>query len=65
MSYDEMQISALIGLSGPTFFINNGSRGSAWRACRLWLIECSDCGRAAEPGSFEPEGIYTALVGAR
>ncbi len=28
MSYDEIQIAALIGLSGPTFFINTGSRGS-------------------------------------
>jgi hypothetical protein len=28
MSYDDMQIAALIGLSGPTRFINSGSRYS-------------------------------------
>ena len=28
MSYDDMQISALIGLSGPQYFINSGSRNS-------------------------------------
>ena len=43
LSYDDMQIAALIGLSGPTFFINNGSRGSLLRRAdylvdgrRLW-----------------------------
>eukprot|EP00042_Codosiga_hollandica_P044190 m.430935 g.430935 ORF g.430935 m.430935 type:complete len:773 (+) comp56733_c0_seq17:701-3019(+) len=51
MSYDEMAISALIGLSGPTFFINSGSR--------------SNSGQPGGLGTFERTGIYAALVGAR
>jgi hypothetical protein len=51
LSYDEMALSALLGVSVPTHFINAGSRGN----------------RAAPgaPGSFEPRGIYVGLVGAR
>ena len=30
----------------------------------IWLT-VADCGRRGEPGTFEPEGIYLALVGAR
>jgi hypothetical protein len=51
LSYDEMAISALLGVSVPTHFINAGSRGNEAR-----------CG---EPNSFEPRGIYVGLVGAR
>ena len=51
ISYDEMAISALLGVSTPTHFINNGSRFN--RAER------------AQPEAFEPSGIYTGLVGAR
>lgn len=50
-SYDEMQISALIGISVPTHFINNGSRGNK--------------GKQARHGTFEARGIYVGLVGAR
>ncbi|MDR3646671.1 MAG: DUF4804 domain-containing protein [Candidatus Babeliales bacterium] len=51
ISYDEMQIAALIGLSVPTYFINNGSRNNE--------------GEAEQPGTFEPTGVYAGLVGAR
>ncbi|MBL4846038.1 MAG: DUF4804 domain-containing protein [Planctomycetes bacterium] len=51
LSYDEMAISALLGVSVPTHFINSGSRRN--RAV------------PGEPGSFEPRGIYVGMVGAR
>ena len=51
LSYDEVAISALLGVSVPTHFINAGSRNN--RAV------------PGEPGSFEPRGIYVGLVGAR
>eukprot|EP01126_Amoeba_proteus_P039381 TRINITY_DN4148_c0_g1_i14.p1 TRINITY_DN4148_c0_g1~~TRINITY_DN4148_c0_g1_i14.p1 ORF type:complete len:551 (+),score=183.30 TRINITY_DN4148_c0_g1_i14:210-1862(+) len=51
MTYDEIQISALVGTSCPSFFINTGSR--------------RNMGKIGSPGSFETEGIYQALVGAR
>lgn len=50
-SYDDMQLSALLGVSVPTHFINCGSR--------------DNCGIRGKPGSFEPKGIYVGLVGAR
>ena len=50
-SYDEMALSALLGVSVPTHFINRGDRGNA--------------GRPAASGSFEPRGVYVGLVGAR
>jgi len=51
MSYDEMELSALMGVSVPTFFINSGSR--------------RNCAIPSAPGTFEPEGVYIAQVGAR
>lgn len=51
LSYDEMQIAALIGVSSPTFFINQGERKNA--------------GSIGAEGSFEAEGIYVGLVGPR
>lgn len=51
LSYDEMQISALIGLAVPTKFINNG-----WRNNR---------GIPAKASEFIDSGIYYGLVGAR
>ncbi|HEY6438003.1 MAG TPA: DUF4804 domain-containing protein, partial [Ignavibacteriaceae bacterium] len=51
LSYDEMQISSLIGASTPTFFINNGERKN--KAIK------------GEDGSFEPYGIIVGLVGSR
>jgi hypothetical protein len=51
LSYDEMAISALLGVSVPTHFFNAGSRRNG--------------GRPGEPGSFESRGVYVGLVGAR
>ena len=51
LSYDEMQLSALLGVSVPTHFINKGHRQNR--------------GKPGKPGTFEPKGIYTGLVGAR
>jgi len=51
LSYEEMEISALIGVSTPTHFINDGSRDNV--------------GVPGNPGSFEPRGVYISQVGAR
>lgn len=51
LSYDEMQISSLIGVSVPTFFINNGSRHNK--------------GKLGLKGEYQEIGVYTGLVGAR
>ncbi len=51
LSYDEMQIAALIGISVPTFFINNGNRGNK--------------GVKSSKSDYEPEGVFVGLVGAR
>lgn len=51
ISYDEMQIAALLGVSVPTYFINDGDRNNK--------------GIKAIPGSFEEQGVYVGLVGAR
>jgi len=51
LSYDEMQISALLGVSTPTYFINNGSR--------------HNCAIPTPPQNHQESGIYVGLVGAR
>lgn len=51
LSYDEMSLAALIGMSVPTYFINNGTRNNQ--------------GTKMAAGSFEEEGVYVGLVGAR
>lgn len=51
LSYDEIMLSSLLGVSGPSFFINTGSRGN--------------CARPAPEGSFQNRGIIVGLVGAR
>jgi hypothetical protein len=51
LSYDEMTISALIGASSPTYFINTGGRFN--RA------------KAQNQGEYRERGIYVGLVGAR
>ncbi|KAI1826444.1 hypothetical protein F4861DRAFT_537022 [Xylaria intraflava] len=51
LSYDEIMLSSLIGVSGPSFFINDGRR--------------RNMGRPGKEGSFEPRGIIMGLVGAR
>ncbi|KAI1119567.1 hypothetical protein F5Y14DRAFT_7832 [Nemania sp. NC0429] len=51
LSYDEIMLSSLIGVSGPSYFINDGRRRNA--------------GRPGKTGDFEPRGIIVGLVGAR
>lgn len=51
LSYDEMQISSLLGVSAHTRFINDGARSNA--------------GSIGNSGTYEKEGICVALVGAR
>ncbi len=51
LSYDEIAISALLGVSGPTYFINNGSRNNK--------------GIIGAAGTYQESGIYVGLVGAR
>ncbi|RWA11815.1 hypothetical protein EKO27_g3273 [Xylaria grammica] len=51
LSYDEIMLSSLVGVSGSSFFINDGRR--------------TNKGRPAEAGSFEPRGVIVGLVGAR
>ncbi|KAI7360663.1 hypothetical protein KC354_g8679 [Hortaea werneckii] len=51
LSYDEIMLSSLIGVSGPSHFINDGGR--------------YNCGEPGELGTFEPRGYIVGLVGAR
>lgn len=51
ISYDEMQIAALIGVLVPTYFINNGNRFNK--------------AIPQKAGTFQEKGIYVGLVGAR
>ncbi|KAI1433160.1 hypothetical protein GGR50DRAFT_520700 [Xylaria sp. CBS 124048] len=52
LSYDEMMLSSsLMGVSEPSFFINDGRQ--------------RNLGRPAAAGDFEPRGIIIELVGAR
>jgi len=51
LSYDEMAIAALLGVSVSTYFINDGNRNNK--------------AQQGAYGSYEQEGIYVGLVGAR
>ncbi|RMY50549.1 hypothetical protein D0863_14844 [Hortaea werneckii] len=51
LSYDEIMLGSLIGVSGPSHFINDGGR--------------YNCGEPGEPVTFEPRGYIVGLVGAR
>lgn len=51
LSYDEMQIAALIGVATPTFFINEGKRDNR--------------GEPGIPNTYESHGIFIGLVGTR
>lgn len=51
LSYDEMQLSALLSVSVPTYFINSGSRNNK--------------GLQGEMGTYQERGIYTGMVGSR
>ena len=51
LSYDEIMLASLLGVSGPSNFINDGSRYNN--------------GIIAAQGSYVPRGIIVGLVGAR
>jgi hypothetical protein len=51
LSYDEIMLSSLLGVSGPSFFINTGSR--------------RNCAKPAREGSYQSRGIIVGLVGSR
>jgi len=51
LSYGEMQVSALLGVSVPTHFINKGDRKNR--------------GIMGKPGTYEKKGVYVGQVGTR
>jgi Domain of unknown function (DUF4804) len=51
LSYDEIAIAALFGVSSPTYFINSGAR--------------DNMGRPGADGEFTARGVYVGLVGPR
>ena len=51
LSYDEIMLGSLIGVSGPSYFINDGGRYNS--------------GEPGEQGKFQPRGVIMGLVGAR
>lgn len=51
LSYDEMMLSALLGVSGPSYFVNKGDRYNA--------------AVPGQSGTFEERGVIIGLVGAR
>ncbi|KAI1474009.1 hypothetical protein F4774DRAFT_402092 [Daldinia eschscholtzii] len=51
LTYDEIMLGSLIGVSGPSYFINNGARNNR--------------GVPQTAGTFEPRGIMIGLVGPR
>jgi hypothetical protein len=51
LSYDEIMLSSLIGVSGPSYFINDGNRYNR--------------GKPGRAGAFEERGVIVGLVGAR
>ncbi len=51
LSYDELMLGSLIGVSSPSFFINDGNRYNQ--------------AKMGEPRSFEDRGIVIGLVGSR
>lgn len=51
LSYDEMMLSALVGVSGSSYFVNDGNRYNR--------------GVTGPSGTFEERGVIIGLVGAR
>jgi len=51
LSYDELVISAMGGVSSPTHFVNKGDRGN--------------CGRPNADPFYPAKGVYLGLIGAR
>jgi hypothetical protein len=67
-SYDEMALSAMIGVSVPTHFINNGDRGN--QAVRMPVDAVDTVGDSGDADALVAAhhartGIYIAQVGAR
>jgi len=62
MSYDELMISAMCGISSVTHFINNGNRRNVGS-----IKDFAQCQQDVENSENEwpKEGIYMGLVGAR
>jgi hypothetical protein len=51
LSYDEIMLGSLVGVSGESYFINDGNR---WNR-----------GIPGKPGTFQERGVIVGLVGAR
>ncbi|KAI1660661.1 hypothetical protein F4813DRAFT_347974 [Daldinia decipiens] len=51
LTYDEIMLGSLMGVSSPSYFINDGARDNN--------------GRPQDAGTFEPRGIIIGLVGPR
>ncbi|KAI1100476.1 hypothetical protein F4804DRAFT_319030 [Jackrogersella minutella] len=51
LTYDEIMLGSLLGVSSPSYFINDGNRYNR--------------GEPQEPGTFESRGIIIGLVGPR
>ncbi|KAF2482842.1 hypothetical protein BDY17DRAFT_325093 [Neohortaea acidophila] len=51
LSYDEIMLGSLIGVSSPSYFINDGNRYNQ--------------GQEGKAGTFQPRGVIIGLVGAR
>ncbi|KAI0109773.1 hypothetical protein F4814DRAFT_461032 [Daldinia grandis] len=51
LTYDEIMLGSLMGVSSPSYFINNGARDNN--------------SRPQDAGTFEPRGIIIGLVGPR
>lgn len=56
MSYDEVELAALLAISTPTPFLNSGARHNCGR---------SPAQLGAAPDAHEPSGVYVNQVGAR
>ncbi|KAK7753969.1 hypothetical protein SLS62_004068 [Diatrype stigma] len=52
LSYDEIMLGSLLGVSGPSHFINDGNRYNQAR-------------RSPHAGAYEPRGVIVGVVGAR
>jgi len=59
LSYDELIISAMCGISSPTHFVNNGDRRNCGRINEMtWNLD-------PRKGIYPQQGVYMGLVGAR
>lgn len=52
LSYDEIMLGSLLGVSGPSHFVNDGNRYNQAR-------------RNPNAGAYEPRGVVVGVVGAR